>query len=77
MADINQIVTLGIGIPGDIEHFILFGLNAAPSVAATVVGEILGTASYAPSIDGAGSYHTAIDGIGSAQTSIRGRGEQP
>ena len=27
MADINQIITLGIGTPGDIEHFILFGLN--------------------------------------------------
>ena len=28
MADINQVVTLGIGTPADIEHFILFGLNA-------------------------------------------------
>ena len=27
MADINQIITLGIGTPGDIEHFILLGLN--------------------------------------------------
>lgn len=27
MADINQIITLGIGTPADIPHFILFGLN--------------------------------------------------
>jgi len=27
MADIDQIITLGIGTPSDIEHFILFGLN--------------------------------------------------
>ena len=29
MADINQIITLGIGTPSDIEHFILFGLNTS------------------------------------------------
>lgn len=27
MADINQVITLGIGEPADIEHFILLGLN--------------------------------------------------
>ena len=27
MADINQVITLGIGTPSDIEHFILLGLN--------------------------------------------------
>lgn len=32
MADINHVVTLGIGTPGDIEHFILLGLNGATSV---------------------------------------------
>ena len=30
MADINQTITLGIGTPADIEHFILFGLNINP-----------------------------------------------
>jgi hypothetical protein len=29
MADINQVITLGIGTPSDIEHFILFGLNGS------------------------------------------------
>ena len=33
MADINQVITLGIGTPADIEHFILVGLNATGSVA--------------------------------------------
>ena len=37
MADINQVITLGIGTPGDREHFILFGLNGAPEVTPTVV----------------------------------------
>lgn len=36
MADINQIVTLGIGTPSDIEHLILVGLNANP-VAVVVI----------------------------------------
>lgn len=31
MADINHIITLGIGTPADIEHFILVGLNANPA----------------------------------------------
>ena len=30
MADINQVITLGIGTPSDIEHFTLFGLTIAP-----------------------------------------------
>lgn len=29
MADINQLISLGIGTPSDIEHFILVGLNTA------------------------------------------------
>ena len=37
MADINQVITLGIGTPGDIEHFILVGLNGAPETTPTVV----------------------------------------
>ena len=31
MADINQVITLGIGTPADISHFILFGLNTGIS----------------------------------------------
>lgn len=29
MADINQIITIGVGTPADIEHFILVGLNGS------------------------------------------------
>lgn len=32
MADINQIITLGIGTPSSIKHFILGGLNIAPDI---------------------------------------------
>lgn len=35
MADIDQIITLGIGTPSDIEHFTLVGLNANPVVPPT------------------------------------------
>ena len=31
MADINEIITLGIGTPSDIKHFILLGLNGSSS----------------------------------------------
>ena len=31
MADINQVITLGIGTPSDIAHFILVGLPVNPS----------------------------------------------
>lgn len=48
MADINHIITLGIGVPGDIEHFILFGLNGVAlsvkghvSTAESLVGAVL------------------------------------
>lgn len=33
MADVNNVISLGIGSPASIEHFILFGLNANPAVA--------------------------------------------
>jgi len=33
MADINQIITLGIGTPSDIPHFVLFGLSPTGPVA--------------------------------------------
>ena len=29
MPDISQVITLGIGTPADIEHFVLFGLNVS------------------------------------------------
>ena len=41
MADINQVITLGIGTPGDIEHFILVGLNAGDAAPAADVTTIL------------------------------------
>ena len=32
--DINQLITLGVGVPADIEHLVLFGLTIA------VIGEV-------------------------------------
>ena len=42
MADLSHIITLGIGTPGDIEHFILFGLNGATPIDTTVHGSGMG-----------------------------------
>lgn len=42
MADINQVITLGLGTPGDIPHFILFGLSPTGPVAVEPAdGEII------------------------------------
>jgi len=41
MADVSQVITLGIGTPADIEHFVLFGLateQAAKNPQATTLG---------------------------------------
>jgi hypothetical protein len=32
MADINQVITLGVGTPSDVAHFTLFGLSVNPSI---------------------------------------------
>lgn len=36
MADINQMITLGIGTPASIPHFILLGLNPIAAPAAVI-----------------------------------------
>lgn len=38
MADVNQLITLGIGTPSDIEHLTLFGLGADSSAPSTPSG---------------------------------------
>lgn len=40
MADVNQIITLGVGTPSDIPHFILVGLSVNP-VEHTLAAECL------------------------------------
>lgn len=37
MADIHQVITLGIGTPADIPHLILFGLSPTGPVSAPIV----------------------------------------
>jgi len=36
VADINHLISLGLGSPADIEHLVLFGLNATGEVAAPI-----------------------------------------
>lgn len=40
MADINQIISLGIGTPADIPHFLLVGLSVNDVVAADVTVDV-------------------------------------
>jgi hypothetical protein len=49
MADINQVITLGIGTPADIKHFILLGLNVGAETPITGAGEV--RTIYAQSIE--------------------------
>ena len=37
MADINQVITLGVGTPADIEHFILVGLNVNVVISEAII----------------------------------------
>jgi hypothetical protein len=41
MADVNQVITLGVGTPSDIEHFVLFGLGSGEVDAEVEVGSII------------------------------------
>lgn len=36
MPDINEVITLGVGTPSSIEHFILLGLNGNPTTGTAV-----------------------------------------
>ena len=84
MADINHVITLGVGTPGDIARFILLGLN--PQTAVTPTGartltidsnpnDSLGVGSNssdALSIDGNASDTLATNAHTSATISIDG-----
>jgi hypothetical protein len=43
MADIHAVISLGLGSPGDIEHFTLVGLNANPASISPATGSNLVT----------------------------------
>lgn len=60
MADVNQMITLGIGTPGDIEHFILFGLTAGTAEAPAVPAPL-----YTPRLQPPGSrlFHPATQRV--------------
>ncbi len=69
MADSNQLISLGIGSPADIEHFILYGLNISPVTAAP---------STAVELDLLTAVGTGLAmstaGVGLALTTVKGAG---
>lgn len=67
--DINQVITLGIGTPSDIPHFILVGLSpgSAPAADPTVL-DLLGL--YQPTLSASGRYQASISALGIYQTTI-------
>lgn len=61
MADINQVITLGIGTPADISHFILVGLSTGTTPPVTAQpGVIRVRGIYEPTIAVAGVYQPTI-----------------
>ncbi len=84
MADINQVISLGIGTPADIEHFVLFGLNVSLSPAVeldllTAVGADLalltaGTGLALTTVKAPGALALSTAGVGHALTTVKGAG---
>jgi hypothetical protein len=73
MADINQVITLGIGTPADIPHFLLLGLSlgAAPvgdpsmlDLAGAYQPTLTAVAVYQPTLNMLGAYQPTIDLMG-------------
>lgn len=62
--DINQVITLGIGTPSDIAHFILVGLSPGSSAAASP-SRITLDGSYGLVVEVDGSYAGTITVDGS------------
>ena len=64
MADINHIITLGIGTPGDIKHFILFGLNigGANPGGSTATDALRGDAVLSDALRGSASISNTLIG---------------
>ena len=63
MANINHLITLGIGTPADIPHFLLVGLSTGAVVAAnpsvlTLVGR------YQPTLNALGTHVPTLNIVG-------------
>lgn len=58
MADLNNVITLGIGTPASIKHFILFGLNTA----ATTIGTLSASIYTGPAMSANMTATSAISG---------------
>lgn len=60
MADINQVVSLGIGSPAGIPEFLTFGLQIAEVV--VVVGELQGVVEMSAALNGTTIAFAALGG---------------
>jgi len=58
MADINHVISLGIGTPADIKHFILVGLSPGD----LTVGWLTGSISTMVAVDGVITAWPAVTG---------------
>lgn len=68
MADINEIVTLGIGTPSSIKHFILLGLNVGAAVTIPISRTRVDAVSVgATSVDAVSVGATQVDAVSLAE----------
>lgn len=68
MADVSQVITLGIGTPSDIAHLTLFGLSPNTAISAPAVLTIAGV--YQDTITVPGWYQDALDVPGHYQAAL-------
>jgi hypothetical protein len=59
MADINQVISLGIGEPASIPHFILLGLSPTGEVGPPDGLEVVAT--YRDAVDVSATYRDAVN----------------
>lgn len=64
MADVNYVITLGIGTPGDIPHLILVGLSPTGVVAAAATSIVSLVGIYQATVTVFGTHHPTPAVIG-------------
>lgn len=68
MADVHAVISLGLGSPADVPHFVLLGLSINDQVAPDAASNVPDLqASYAPSIELQATYAPNISLTGSVE----------
>lgn len=63
MADVNNVITLGIGTPSSVEHFVLVGLSVTGEIAAIYgTTEVSGSYERTTAVEGSYERTTALTG---------------